>query len=149
MPSLDIIGHHTSSQNGQATFFDPYGDALSMVMTLRASADLLQIENPRWKASFQIIEPKTNAVVVHQSWSEEFIWGANFWISLGNNWSPGNYDTPHSWGLNWTPLSSEAVFGFRGMVKAYSWQGESGLISVDAFDVSDIHWFRVREVYSL
>lgn len=94
MPSLEITGLHTANQNGQATFFHPYNDALTLVMSLHASADLMQMPGPRWEACSQIIEPKTNAVVVHQCWSHEFTWGPDFWISLGNNWSAGNYDTP-------------------------------------------------------
>jgi hypothetical protein len=70
------------------------------------------------------------------------------WISLGNNWDSSRYDTPYRWGLDWTPANT-SIFGFRGLIKAYSWQGESGLQSLDAFDVSDIHWFRIKEIYML
>ena len=112
-----------SFQNGSATLFHPYTDALTLVLHLAASSDLMTLQNPRWEAAFQIIEPRTNQVVVHESWFDEFHWGPYFWISKGKNWGGGNYDTPHAWGLNWTPNASEAIFGFRGMIKGYSWQG--------------------------
>ena len=149
MLSLTITRAYTASQNGPTTLFHPFGDALTLVLTISASADLMAVQNPRWEAAFQIIEPRTNQVVVHESWFDAFHWGPNFWISKGKNWGGGNYDTPHAWGLDWTPNSSEAIFGFRGLIKAYSWRGEHGLESLDAFSVSEIHWFRVKEVYSL
>lgn len=150
MPSLVITNAHTLNQNGPATLFHPYGDALTLVLNIRASADLMQVENPCWEAAFQIIEPRTNQVVVHETmFGDKFAWGPNFWISMGKNWGDGNYDTPKSWGLNWTSKSSEAIFGFRGIIKAYSWRGEDGSEDLDAFDVSDLHWFRVMEIFTL
>jgi hypothetical protein len=148
MLSLTITNAYTRSQKGITNLFDPYGDALVLVLHFSASADLMAVQKPCFQAAFQIIEPRTNQVVVHESYFDEFHWGPNFWLAMGKNWGGGNYDTPHAWGLNWTPNSSEAIFGFRGLVKAYSWQGANGLESLDAFSVSDIHWFRVKEIYS-
>jgi len=150
MMDLNITRVHTNNQSGEATLFDPYSDALTLVMDISATADLMAVQAPRWSASFQIIEPKTNAVVVHENWFDEFHWGPHFWISLGRSWGGvANYTTPKAWGLIWAPVPSEAVFGFRGIIKAHSWKGEQGLESLDAFDVSATHWFRVKEIFTL
>lgn len=151
MPELTITSVHTASQHSsQATLFHPFDDALTLVMHLVASQDLMDVQDPHFEAAFQIINPRTNQVDIHQTWFHSFAWGRFFWISLGNNWGPSSsdYTTPYRWGLNWTPANT-SIFGFRGLIKAYSWQGESGLQSLDAFDVSDIHWFRIEEVYML
>ena len=93
----------------------------------------------------KIINPSTDTVVVNQVWEHDLVWGQFFWISWGNNWgpNPSDYTTPEKWGIHPAAHSWNYVFGFRGIIKAYSWQGESGLIDVDVFDVSEIRWFRV------
>lgn len=149
MPFLRIDGLRTVNQSGQnATLFDPFGDALALTMDLHASADLLALPNAAWSAEFQIFDPHQHKVVVSTSWGGTFNWGQYFWIGKGNNWGPpSDYQTPERWGLNW---NANSIFGFRGIVKAqYVPSPGSGWIAVDAFDVSAMHWFRVKEIFRL
>ncbi|MGB2696303.1 MAG: hypothetical protein WBD28_00420 [Candidatus Zixiibacteriota bacterium] len=151
MLELKIERIQTKNQRGEnATLFDPFGDALTLIMDIKASPDLMDLPKPMFMAVFQIIDPLTDIVVVNQTWLHEFQWGPNFWISMGNNWGPdpSDYTTPKRWGLEWWKTGS-GVFGFRGIIKAYSSQKEKGMITVDAFDVSGIRWFRLKEIYAL
>ena len=145
MPTLKISGLRTMNQHGQnATFFHPFTDALALVMDCYASADLLAMPAPRFEAQFEIINPSTDIVVVNSTWHHDLSWGQYFWISMGNNWGPpGSYTTPELWGIHPAAHGWNEIFGFRGIMKAYSWQGASGEKEVDAFDVSPVRWFRV------
>ncbi len=149
MPTLKIRGLRTVNQNGQnATLFDPFGDALALTMDLQASADLLALPSAAFTAEFQIFDPHLHKVVVSSYWSTTFNWGQYFWISKGNNWGPPSaYTTAEKWGLNWT---ANSIFGFRGIIKAqYIPSPGSGWEAVDAFDVSDMRWFRLKEIFRL
>ena len=151
MPTLKIDRVRTMNQQGEnATLFDPFVDALALNMDISASADLMELPRPMFMAVFQFIDSLTDTVIFYHTWLHDFEWGCFFWISIGNNWgpSPSNYTTPERWGLEWWKVGS-GIFGFRGMIKAYSWQGEDGLITIDAFDVSNIRWFRLKEVFRL
>jgi hypothetical protein len=150
MPSLRIVNVRIANQNSpNVTLFDPYNDALALVMDVEASADLLALPNPSFAAIFEVIDPLTNMVVVTQSWGTGFNWGGAFWISMGQNWGPPNqWETAEKWGLRW--LSNPAVYGFRGIIGAYFAPPDgSGLHTTDAFDVSDIAWFRLENIYEL
>ena len=146
MPSLKITGLRTINQNGvDATFFDPFSDALALILDCEASADLLAIRSPRFNAQFEILNPSTDIVVVNSGWTNPLAWGQFFWISMGNNWGPpGSYSTPNAWGIHPANHGWNEVFGFRGIIKAYS-----GLTPVDAFDVSAIRWFRIGTTATL
>jgi hypothetical protein len=149
MPSLTIVGVRTVNQLGQnAKLFEPFSDALSLVMDLRASADLLALPTPSFSAEFQIFDVHLHKVVVSSFWGSAFNWGPNFWISKGNNWGPpADYQTPERWGRSWT---ANSIFGFRGIVKAqYIPSPGSGWRATEAFDVSPMRWFRLREVFRL
>ena len=146
MPTLSIKRVRTMNQEHvNATFFHPFEDALALVMDCFASADLLSLPSPMFDAQFEIINPSTDIVVVNQSWMHSLVWGQSFWISKGNNWGPSSadYQTPEKWGIHPAAHGWNEVFGFRGIIKAYSWQGENGQREVDAFDVSQIRWFRI------
>lgn len=145
MPTLSIRGVRTVNQNGvNATFFHPYFHALALTLDCYASADLLALPTPRFHAQFEIINPSTDIVVVNSGWAHPLAWGQYFWISMGNNWGPpGSFSTPQKWGIHPAAHGWNEVFGFRGIIKAYSWQGQNGELDVDAFDVSAIRWFRV------
>jgi len=54
--------------------------------------------------------------------------------------------TPHDWGLQ---RSQRNIFGFRAAIEVSAFQGEQGLVAVDAFDVSEIRWFRLEDVFEL
>jgi hypothetical protein len=148
MPTLIISGMRTVSQSGNSTLFDPYNDALSLVMDLQASPDLLALPSAAFSAEWQIFDPHLHKVVVSTYWGSLFNWGPNFWISKGNNWGPPtSFQTPERWGLSW---SANSIFGFRGIVKAqYIPSPGSGWRATEAFDVSGMQWFRVREVFQL
>ena len=149
MPYLRIDGLRTVNQLGQnATLFNPFTDALALTMDLRVSTDVLALPSPSFTAEFQIFDPHTHKVVVSSFWGTGFNWGQYFWISKGNNWGPpADYQTPERWGLSW---SANSVFGFRGIVKAqYIPSPGSGWTAIDAFDVSPMRWFRLKEMFRL
>ena len=146
MPTLSINSIRTMNQaHVNATFFHPYFDALALVMDCYASPDLLAVPGPRFHAQFEILNPSTDVIVVNQGWAHPLAWGQYFWISMGNNWgpSPADYTTPDKWGIHPALHGWNEVFGFRGIIKAYSWQDDKGLQTIDAFDVSEMRWFRV------
>lgn len=149
MPFLNIVGLRTVNQGGQnATLFDPFSDAVSLTLDLQASADLLALPQPAFTAELQIFDPHQHKVVVSTYFGSTFNWGPNFWISKGNNWGPpSDYTTPEKWGLSWV---TNSIFGFRGIVKAqYIPTPGSGWTAVDAFSVSAMRWFRVKEKFRL
>ncbi len=146
MPTLEIRRLRTMNQNHvDTTLFDSYGDALALVMDCVSSDDLLALPRPRFVAEFQIIDSSTDTVLVSRTLTHDLEWGSSFWISMGNNWGPNSsdYTTPEKWGLLWLGLPVYGVLGFRGIIRAYSWQGPRGYADVDAFDVSEIRWFRL------
>ncbi|MBM2618844.1 hypothetical protein JIG36_25120 [Actinoplanes sp. LDG1-06] len=149
MPFLKVEGVRTVNQSGQnATLFDPFSDALALVLDLSASADLLALPQASFSATFQIFDPHGNRVAVSTAYGSAFNWGPRFWISKGNNWGPPTaYQTAEKWGLSW---SANSIFGLRGLVKAqYIPSPGSGWAAVDAFDVSPMRWFRVKEKFRL
>lgn len=143
MPTLSIQSIRTMNQEHvNATFFHPFTSALALVIDCFVSSDLLSMPDPMFHAQFEIINSSTDVVVVNEGWMHSLAWGQYFWISMGNNWGP-SYTTPEKWGIHPAEHDWNEVFGFRGIIKAYSWQGEDGQIDIDAFDVSPIRWFRV------
>ena len=40
------------------------------------------------------------------------------------------------------------IFGFRGIVEAYKDTGPPGLETLSFFDVSDIRWFRLENLFN-
>jgi hypothetical protein len=149
MPFLRIVGLRTVNQSGQnATLFNGFSDALSLTLDLQASSDLLALPQAAFTAEFQLFDPHLHRVMVSAYFGSTFNWGPNFWISKGNNWGPpADYQTPERWGLSWV---TNSIFGFRGIVKAqYIPSPGSGWTAVDAFDVSGMRWFRVREQFRL
>jgi hypothetical protein len=148
MPTLSITWVGTVNQRGQnVALFNPFFDALALVMSLEASADLLALPNPYWSASFQIIHPHTNAVVVDEVRSGPFQWGPAFWISLGNNWAP-DYTTIQKWGLHWAGPGTQALWGFRAIIRGYNWTAQE-VQTVEAVDVAEIRWFRAMEIFEI
>jgi len=142
MPSITILSAETHNEFGETTLFQGAIDALALVIVFQASADLMSMTEPMFQAIFEIIDPLTNQVVVSETWNMSPIPitppGEVPWISSGNNWGPlpSDYSTPLKWGLT----GPDNIYGFRALIQAYA-NGES----IDAFDVSDIRWFRVYE----
>jgi hypothetical protein len=148
-PFLRIAQLRTMNQGGQnSTLFHPFSDALALTLDLQASPDLLALPGVAFTAEFQIFDPHIHKIVASTYFGSTFNWGQNFWISKGNNWGPSSdYQTPERWGLSWNVNS---LFGFRGLVKAqYIPSSGSGWTAVDAFDVSAVRWFRIRELFRL
>ncbi len=149
MPTLKITSVRTLNQNGNCTVFDPFLDALCLKMDVTASSDLLSLPHPTFEATFQVINPMTDTVIINEPFNGNLQWPA-FWLSMGNNWGPpGDYDTPKKWGLHPVYWGWNDIFGFRGIIKAYTQEGESGTRAADAFDVSSVHWFMIRRTASL
>lgn len=129
--SIDIAGIGTSSQAGSQVVFLRNTDALTFVMSLVASQQLVD-SGRKFDANFQIIDVLTNTVKRNDWWNNSaFSWGTHFWISKGNNWgpNPSDYDTPAKWGLN------AGLYLYRATVEV---QG------IGAFSFAQEFPFRVR-----
>lgn len=156
MNGVTVRAVETKDQSGEnVDLFDPFRDALALVMRLSVDQDVIDRgDNSFFEATFQILDPAREDVLVNSIMRNDFEWGRHFWISKGNNWgSPSEWTTPEDWGLEWgwrRNLSGNAsVFGFRGIFKAYYSENGSGSLSTEDFAVSDTKWFRVSEVYRL
>ena len=102
-------------------------DALTLVMDVAASAELVAL-NLTFDAFFQILDGRTNKVVVQQvNELGRFLWGQFFWISRGNNWA-APFDTPERWGLN------AGLYLFRAAITVRN---------ANAFTMPRETWFRV------
>lgn len=124
-----------NGQGADTTLFNPFTDTLTLVMYASLSPEVSSLSGLVFEANFEIIDARTNTVVVYAP--REFGIGtgwSGFFASLGSI-------TPHDWGLQWT---AGDIFGFRAVGAMRSSQGE-----VDAFDVSDIKWFRLMDVFEV
>jgi hypothetical protein len=149
MLSLKIDQLRTVNEKGEnAVLFDPFSNALALTMDISASSELLALPNPTFDAIFQVINPITDTVIISEKVTFNFSWGKYFWISLGNNWGP-NYDTPEKWGLHPADWGMNDIFGFRGIIEAYSQNPPNGIKALEAFDVSKIRWFRIEKIFIL
>lgn len=142
MSSVRITSIETEGVDGSnRTLFNPFTDPLKLTMFVSLSPDLVNMPNIVVGGTFQLLELRTNLIVVDHYVQSNYnsALGPNFFWWLG---SP----TPHDWGLQWT---GGDVFGFRAAIEVFQWQGASGLAAVDAFDVSSVRWFRLMDVFSL
>jgi hypothetical protein len=99
--AIAIAGVRTVSQAGNQNAFLLNTDALTLVIDVSATPDLVN-SGAKFDANFEIIEYATNNVKVNNAWNAiPFSWGTDFWISQGNNWGPKptDYTTPAKWGL--------------------------------------------------
>jgi hypothetical protein len=129
--TLTITGISTNSQAGAQNAFLLNGDALTLVINIAVTQDIINAGH-HFTAHFQIIEFATNNVksdVVTAN--SAFSWGPNFWISRGNNWGPASsdYTTPAKWGL------TAGLYFFRATVE---------VLGIGAFAASQELPFRVR-----
>lgn len=142
MPSVKITTLETDNAQGQnVSLFNPFTDPLKLTVFFTLSQDIVGMPSVQLTGTFQIIELRTNQVVV------DHVAQANYNPGIGPNvfWWMGS-PTPHDWGLQWTQGD---IFGFRAAIEVSSFQGAQGLVAVDAFDVSDIRWFRLEDVFEL
>jgi hypothetical protein len=136
VPTVNIVRIETVKAGVNSDFFNPFTDPITLRMTINYSADILQLPEPTVRKTFQILTLDTNTVVEQWRFQSSIPGPAVYsWVDL---------PTANALGLNWT---GSDIFGFRGAVEVFSFQGESGLVSIDAFDVSDIHWFRLAAVF--
>jgi hypothetical protein len=146
MATMKITDVQVWNQNGEdATLFNPYIDAISLAVGVDLSADLTANLDMRYFVDFQLIEARTNDVVIDSSHSYQLPedW-ASWWFTAGNNWARP-YTTAQRWGLWWP---SPAIFGFRAILTAAFWEGNK-YITVDAFDVSAVRWFQLLPVVKI
>lgn len=142
MSSVKITSVETENAQGKnVDLFNPFTDSLKLTMFFTLSPDILAMPNVVLAGTFEIIELRTNQVAVYH------VAQANYNPALGPYvfWWLGS-PTPHDWGLQWT---AGDIFGFRAAVEVSAWQGEQGLVPVDAFDVSGVRWFRLEDVGEL
>ena len=138
MPTAKITKIETVKAGMNSDFFNPFGDPITLRMTINYSADIFQLPGPTVWQTFQIIELRTNTVFEQWRFQDAIKWPVTYsWVDL---------PTAQGLGLDWT---ASDIFGFRGAVEVFSWQGEDGLVSTEAFDVSHIHWFRLAAVFGL
>jgi hypothetical protein len=115
--AISIAGVRTASQAGNQNVFLLNTDALTLVIDISATQDLVN-SGAKFDATFQIIEYATDAVKVSNGWTGiSFNWGTNFWLSMGNNWgpTPGDYTTPKKWGLTTGIYSVRGIVAVQGM----------------------------------
>ncbi len=125
--SISLSGIRTASQSAADTrLFRRTQDALTIIMDVAASAELVAL-NLTFDAFFQILDARTNKIVVQQVTSSPFLWGQFFWISRGNNWA-APFDTPERWGLN------AGLYLFRAAITVRN---------ANAFTMPRETWFRV------
>jgi hypothetical protein len=136
MPSVKITNLETLMGDTDTTLFDPFGDPISLRISVSISADAMQVTNPKIRYIYQIINFSNNEVFeTWQSTYDLLYLDAAAWIGL---------PTAHDLGMNWT---ASDIFGFRGAVELFSNQEENGLVAIDAMDVAGIHWFRVKDLF--
>jgi hypothetical protein len=151
MPSITITKIQTMSQKtfiSATRFFQFPDDALALEVFVSASPDLVAMPRVMFQVVFQIIDSMSNLVVFNRPVLRFFVDGPEFWLLLGNNLA-APFTHPSDFGLttNWDePMSGRGLYGFRAIIKALQIlqiKGSELLVALDAFDISDIQWFRI------
>ncbi len=82
MPSLfelRITGLRTMNQyNVNESLFDVFRDALALTMDCYASPVLLGLPHPRFRATFQILNPRIDTVISNEFYEDDLKWGSYF-----------------------------------------------------------------------
>jgi hypothetical protein len=139
MATVKITNVETVKNGVNANLFNPFSDPITLRLTIEFSLSLPEQRlRPVIQVTFQIIELRTNQVFEDWRFQIKPTPAGNYvWIDL---------PTADDLGLNWT---GSDIFGFRGAVELFSNQGARGLKSIDALDVSQVHWFRIEQVFTL
>jgi hypothetical protein len=140
MPTVKITNVETVKGNTKADLFHPFNDRITLRLTLAFSPDVSRLPQPTVAITYQTIELRTDHVFEQWRFSHKIPagWqGMYAWVVL---------PIAQQLGLNWV---ASDIFGFRGAAELFSFQGRSGLKSIDAQDVSAIHWFRLEAVFTL
>jgi hypothetical protein len=138
MPSIQITDLSTYNNRTwtKEVLFDPYLKELVLAVDFDLSADIAATPDVRTYVAFEIIDFRTNKVLLYYSLYSFIPMGwQNLYTILGPH-------SPH-WdiGLNWT---SGDIFGLRVSVEASHWDGRDKAFNCLA--VSDIHWFRLERL---
>lgn len=129
MATVKITDAETFKRGVNANLFHPYNDPITLRLTIVYTVfqPQLRILRPVVQLTFQIIELRTNQVVEHWLFQAKPTPGENYgWLDI---------PTADDLGLNWV---GSDIFGFRGAAELFSDQSKS----IDAQDVSEVHWFR-------
>ena len=120
-----------------AKLVNPFTDRLKFSVEFSISNDIVQMPNVSILVNYEIIEFRTNAVVLYSPTIYNYnpVLGPYLFAYIAG---PTGYD----YGFNWT---SGDVFGFRASVEAYSYQAPDGDVPVNDVAVSDIFWFRFED----
>jgi len=151
---IQITKIQTMSQNSAfvpATFFR-LDDALALEVFISVSPDLLATPRVMYQVVFEIIDARTNSVVFIKpvlavfKAREMFLLCGEHMRGEARNTHPSDFDLTTT---DAEPFSGQGIYGFRAIVKALQITRTPGqlrdrLVSLDAFDVSDIHWFRIE-----
>jgi hypothetical protein len=140
MPTINISRAYVTRGDGTETIlFDPFIDSLKLVVDFDLSSDIVQLPNVFLNVVFELIDFRTNIVVVHHpaQYSYNPTLGRFLFAWAG---SP----TPQQWGLQWI---GNDIFGFRVGIEASSYQSPNGFVAIEALAVSDIKWFRLEDVF--
>jgi hypothetical protein len=128
-----------NDQRQNVDLYNPFLDDIVLTMEYSQGPDFLALDAPVVKGTWQIVDPRTNLVVVNYSVQSDAIKAPYISWALG-------IGTAHDNGLRWLDIG---IFGFRAMITGSQRIRGDGIDVVDTFDVSDISWFRIRPVFSI
>lgn len=155
MPSIEITKIQTMNQKSAfvpARFFRLH-DALALEVFISVSPDLLVTPRVMYQVVFEIIDATTNSVIFKKP-VLAFFKASEMFLLCGEHIALADRPVTHpsDFGLPANgpePFSGQGIYGFRAIVKALQiirtpGQLRDRLVSLDAFDVSNIHWFRIE-----
>ena len=137
MATVKITNVETVKNGVNANLFNPFSDPITLRLTIEYSLSLPEKRlQPVIQVTYQIIELRTNQVFEDGRFQTKPNPAGNyFWLDL---------PTAHDLGLNW---GASDLFGFRGAAELFS--SQRARWSIDALDVSEVHWFRIEPVFTL
>lgn len=152
--TIEITKIQTMNQKSAfvpATFFR-LDDALALEVFISVSPDLLTTPRVMYQVVFEIIDATTNAVIFKKpvlaffKASEMFLLCGEHMRGEASNTHPSDFGLPAN---GPEAFSGQGIYGFRAIVKALQitripGQLRDRLVSLDAFAVSGIHWFRIE-----
>ena len=139
LSGLSFVSVATQSTAGQdVTAYNPYTDPIHLVMVYEQGTAIQNVPHLRITGTWQLIEAKSNQVVVEERSESRSPLRAPF-----IEW-PWNAGTAHDLKLTWL---TDDLYGFRAFIEATYVQ--DGDVNVDSFDVSPIKWFRLKPYFEL
>lgn len=133
---VSVATQSTSRQD--VASYNPFTDPIFLVMVYEQGAAIQTVPQLRITGTWQLIEGRSNRVVVEERYESQSPLRAPF-----IEW-PWNAGTAHDLKLTWL---SDDLYGFRAFIEAtYT---ENGDVNVDSFDVSPVRWFRLKPYFEL